>query len=144
MSALVVANSKGLGLQRVRDTPHCNKKEGCCRHHKWQKGPEARKRKCRRKSTSAGVVFSKFPHSSAIIQAPRHTLLFCACDPKLTLSPTTSLSYHKAPLFKTPIQEARRERFLQFDSFLCWVVLHVTALYSHIYPKAFLKKDLFI
>lgn len=36
-----------------------------------------------------GAVFKLF-HSSATIQTPIFSFLFCACDPKLTLSPMTS------------------------------------------------------
>lgn len=45
-----------------------------------------------------GAVFFKLFHSSATIQTPIFSFLFCACDPKLTLSPMTS-SPSTTPLY---------------------------------------------
>lgn len=116
------SNSKGLWLQRVReDLSQWNKKCGCFRHRKWQKGPETQKWMCGDQCLLR-VVFSDFLHSSATIQTPIFIPLFCACDPTLILSWMTS-SPTTMPLYSKLLFGKLEDEYV-YDWRVLWADLH--------------------
>lgn len=101
-----------------------------------RKGPELRHENVEISQLRlGGGVCSKFSHSSATIQASKCVLLFCACDPTLTLSPTTSSS-HQQCLSKLPFSKLEKKDF--YNVRVLWVGLYcaVTVLLSHFYSRA--------
>lgn len=124
MSALGGSKNKGLSLQRVReDSLQCKRERtrimGVVDTINRRKGQKCRNENVQLNPLLLGAVCAKFPHPSATIQTARCVLFSCACDPKLTVAPTT----FAPPSLQTPFWEDGRERLLQFETFVRWVVL---------------------
>lgn len=94
MSALGGSKNKGLSLQRVReDSLQCKRERtrimGVADTINRRKGQKCRNENVQLNPLLLGAVCAKFPHPSATIQTARCVLFSCACDPKLTVAPTT-------------------------------------------------------